>query len=91
MSDPKTYPDPDVFNPERFLGENQQPDPREACFGWGRRICPGAYLAEVSTFICVAMALATLDLSRCVEDGVECVPRYDVEEGIIRYVSGRLS
>ncbi|KAF8137074.1 cytochrome P450 [Boletus edulis] len=86
LSDPGTYPDPDVFDPERFLGENQQHDPREACFGWGRRICPGAQLAEISIFICVVTALATLDVSRCIENGVACVPRYEVEEGIIRYL-----
>ncbi|KAG6375607.1 cytochrome P450 [Boletus reticuloceps] len=84
LNDPQTYPDPDVFNPERFLGENQQLDPREACFGWGRRSCPGAHLAELSIFICVATALATLDVSRYVENGVESVPRYDVKEGYVR-------
>ena len=84
LSNPQTYPDPDVFDPERFLGEDQQPDPRDACFGWGRRRCPGALLTESTIFICVAMALATLDVSRRVENGVECVPRYDVEEGVLR-------
>ncbi|KAF8444934.1 cytochrome P450 [Boletus edulis BED1] len=86
LNDPQIYPDPDVFNPERFLGENQQLDPRRACFGWGRRSCPGAHLAQLSIFICVATALATLDVSRYVENGVELVPRYDVEEGIVRHV-----
>ena len=88
LSDPETYPDPEVFNPERFLGEDQQLDPREACFGWGRRSCPGAHLAELSIFICVAMALATLDVSRYIENGVEWVPKYDVKEGIVRWVFG---
>jgi len=81
LSDPETYPDPDTFDPERFLGEDQQLDPREVCFGWGRRSCPGALLAELSIFTCIAMALATLDVSRHVENGVECVPRHDVRRG----------
>jgi len=86
LSNPETYPSPDVFDPERFLGENQQLDPGEACFGWGRRSCPGGPLADSTIFICVAIALATLDVSRCVENGVVCVPTYDVEEGMIRHV-----
>ena len=27
------------FNPERFLGDSPEPDPRGAVFGFGRRIC----------------------------------------------------
>lgn len=84
MSDPKVYPNPDVFDPERFFGENKQLDPREACFGWGRRSCPGAHLADSTVFISVAMSLTTLNVSRCIENGVECVPKYDVKEGGIR-------
>ena len=84
LSDPDEYPDPDVFNPERFLGENQQLDPRDVSFGWGRRRCPGILLGESTLFICVATALATMDISRCVENGVEVVPKYDVKEDMIR-------
>ena len=35
-------------------------------------------------FIYVAMTLATMDVSRCVENGVELVPRYEFEEEMIR-------
>ena len=31
------------FNPERFLGDNPEPDPRLTVFGYGRRICEYRY------------------------------------------------
>ena len=31
--------DPLEFNPERFLGDNPEADPRVSVFGYGRRIC----------------------------------------------------
>ncbi|KIJ18483.1 hypothetical protein PAXINDRAFT_128630 [Paxillus involutus ATCC 200175] len=83
LHDKETYPDPEVFNPERFLGDNVQPDPRNVCFGWGRRVCPGHHLADASIFISVAMSLATLDISRHVEDGIEVVPKHEVINGIV--------
>jgi cytochrome P450 len=44
--DPSVYPDPDVFRPERFLGD--QPDMNYAWipFGGGRRRCAGSRIAE---------------------------------------------
>lgn len=42
MHDPETYgPNPYDFDPTRFLGENPALDPRDICFGFGRRyVCP---------------------------------------------------
>lgn len=45
LQDPNVYPNPEVFDPERFIareGKPAQPDPYDFCFGFGRRICPGA-------------------------------------------------
>jgi cytochrome P450 len=39
--DEKVYPNPEIFDPTRFLGEDQQMDPMKFIFGFGRRICPG--------------------------------------------------
>ena len=35
--DERVYSEPMQFNPERFLGEDAEPDPFAAVFGFGRR------------------------------------------------------
>lgn len=41
LHDPKTYPDPDKFNPDRFMQDEQLnplvKDPKTVAFGFGRR------------------------------------------------------
>jgi cytochrome P450 len=53
--DPKLYPEPEKFKPERFLKDGQVcgvdlADRGHFGFGYGRRICPGMYIAERSLF-----------------------------------------
>jgi cytochrome P450 len=40
------YSEPLKFKPERFLADKAEKDPITISFGWGRRICPGRFLAE---------------------------------------------
>ncbi|OCH91991.1 cytochrome P450 [Obba rivulosa] len=55
--------DPEAFIPERFLDDTQDiPDPLTWIFGFGRRVCPGRYLAENSVFILAATILSTFDV-----------------------------
>ncbi|PFH48216.1 hypothetical protein AMATHDRAFT_76851 [Amanita thiersii Skay4041] len=62
--DPNVYSDPFTFNPDRFLGQQPEPDPRSYCFGFGRRISffTGKKLADYNLFITVATLLACLDI-----------------------------
>ena len=90
LHDPETYPDPFTFDPERHIaspGKEAQKDPRKICFGYGRRICPGMYLAEASLYSCVAMSLAVFDIEKAVENGVPITPVHENTSGIIRFVS----
>ncbi|KAF9024764.1 cytochrome P450 [Hymenopellis radicata] len=67
LHDGDVYRNPDVFQPKRFLARG--------VFGFGRRICPGRYLAMNSVFIAVASILWAFNIERaCDADGEEIIP-----------------
>ncbi|KAL4077431.1 cytochrome P450 [Scleroderma citrinum] len=78
LHDERTYTDPFEFIPERFVGEKPEADPRNACFGLGRRRCPGYFLGEPSVWLMCAQALAVFDISKHIENGVEITPKVDL-------------
>ncbi|KAI0321920.1 cytochrome P450 [Amylostereum chailletii] len=85
-----TYHNALVFNPDRFLGEHPEQDPRDICFGFGRRICPGTpfpgmNLADASLFVACAMSLATLNISKAIENGVVIEPERGLVGGTIAH------
>ncbi|KAI0632727.1 cytochrome P450 [Trametes polyzona] len=90
LHDPDTYEDPFAFNPDRFLakegGKEPEYDPRKIAFGFGRRICPGIYLAEPSVLMVAAMLLSVYDISApCTEAGVPITPEN------VEYTGGTIS
>ncbi|KAI5897283.1 cytochrome P450 [Schizophyllum commune H4-8] len=77
LHDERTYRHPMEFCPERFLAsEGRQPerDPRTICFGFGRRICPGRELADISLFFACTSILSVFEISKWREGDVEVAP-----------------
>ncbi|PBK93209.1 cytochrome P450 [Armillaria gallica] len=69
LHDEKDYPNPMVFDPDRFMpedGRRLQPNPT-AAWGFGRRICPGRYLALNTAWIAIASMASTLSFSKAVD------------------------
>ncbi|KAJ5334140.1 uncharacterized protein N7506_007923 [Penicillium brevicompactum] len=85
--DPEVYENPSVFDPERFLNNsnsNPVPDPSNVSFGFGRRICPGRLVADISLFLTIAHTLAVFNITKPLrEDGRTAEPNVDFTPGII--------
>ncbi|KAK6991801.1 cytochrome P450 [Favolaschia claudopus] len=86
LHDEKNFPDPDLFNPDRFMNAlGKDLDPRAIIFGLGRRNCPGKYLGEASIFLAISTSLATLRVSKFRDaDGKTVEPR-------VKFTSGHTS
>ncbi|KDQ57809.1 hypothetical protein JAAARDRAFT_276111 [Jaapia argillacea MUCL 33604] len=67
LHDPAVYSNPHVFNPDRFLGAHPEADPSSLYFGFGRRICPGIHLAELTIFTTCATMLYLFDITKTVD------------------------
>ncbi|KAJ3574094.1 hypothetical protein NP233_g1993 [Leucocoprinus birnbaumii] len=77
--DEARFAEPDAFRPERFLEENADFDPiNMGGFGYGRRICPGRYIATNSAWLAIAQILAAFIVS----------PKHDGELKSPEFVSG---
>ncbi|KAG5652857.1 hypothetical protein H0H81_003356 [Sphagnurus paluster] len=55
--DPAVFPDPEAFNPKRWLRTDGslREDLRSYPFGFGRRVCPGQYIATASVLLNTAL------------------------------------
>ena len=101
LLDPDNYPDPESFKPTRFLKQpdsmsgtemvldHSVPDPSNLVFGFGRRACPGRWLAYDSLWMAFASILSTLEISPIRdENGQPVPPRNGCKGNFITYVVG---
>lgn len=84
--DERYYSSPEEFIPERYAsredGGRGEPLP-DGPFGFGRRVCPGQYLALSGVYIAIATLLAATEL-RCPQDkeGRNVVPKVSFSNGL---------
>lgn len=75
--DERRYSDPDTFDPDRYVakefGGKGEPFP-EGPFGFGRRICPGQWLATAGVYIMITTLLATVEMCCAVGPDGEDIP-----------------
>ncbi|KAJ7627128.1 cytochrome P450 [Roridomyces roridus] len=86
MNDETMYPNPGIFDPERFLLEGKLKrdilDP-QLMFGFGRRICPGRHLAADSLWLTIVSILATFNITKAVgDDGKVIEPSYEFSSAV---------
>lgn len=78
--DPETYKNPHEFDPTRYARDEPYPNGN---FGFGRRKCPGNFLALASVYMFLATLLATFELEQVIgEDGRPKVPEPGVSIGL---------
>ncbi|KDR66571.1 hypothetical protein GALMADRAFT_80669 [Galerina marginata CBS 339.88] len=82
------YRDPFTFNPDRFMKDGKIDksvrDPGHACWGFGRRICPGRYMAFSAVWIAIASLIATFNIKKAVdEDGNVIEPTHEYISALV--------
>ncbi|THU79723.1 cytochrome P450 [Dendrothele bispora CBS 962.96] len=85
--DERIYSDPDSFKPMRFMpkekGGKEEPY-FVAQWGFGRRICPGRYLADTQLWLAIVTILATLNIRKAKdENGKEIEPEVKFTDGLV--------
>ncbi|KAF8168214.1 cytochrome P450 [Crassisporium funariophilum] len=90
LHDPELYPDPFQFKPERFVEEEGKPtcpDPTTVgAFGFGRRVCPGRYLATNSAWIAIVSILSAFNISKFVDETGKVVePLIEYTDGLVTH------
>ncbi|KAG2134587.1 cytochrome P450 [Suillus bovinus] len=71
--DPSIYHNPEVFDPQRWIGADgeMKENLKLFTFGFGRRVCPGLHVANRSVYIAVALILWSFTLAEDPSDPID--------------------
>ena len=86
LHDDRLFPDPFTFKPERFTDPNVDPRVPAAvdyAFGFGRRVCPGRWMAHAFVWVVVASVLSAFKIEKAVRDGRVIEPTGAFTPGIL--------
>ncbi|OCH90317.1 cytochrome P450 [Obba rivulosa] len=87
LHDEQHYDNPSAFDPDRFIPQNGSSpplDPREASFGYGRRVCPGRHFADDLLWLMLVNILAAFNISKYVDaDGKVIEPSGTFISGLV--------
>jgi cytochrome P450 len=86
LHDDRLFPDPFTFKPERFIGPDVDPRVHPAvdyAFGFGRRVCPGRWMAHAFVWVVVASVLSAFRIEKAVRDGRVIEPTGAFTPGIL--------
>ena len=81
LRDPVTFPEPSRFKPERWLAPDAPALP-DAAFGFGRRACPGCFMAREIVWAAITGVLAAFEISPVEDDP----PKERYISGIVKCV-----
>ncbi|KAL9567214.1 hypothetical protein ACKAV7_008644 [Fusarium commune] len=85
--DLEVYHDPMEFKPERYFEPENEPSPMDLVFGFGRRACPGRWIADQTLFLSIAQTLAVFEIKKELDgEGTEIEVVYEQLPGVISRV-----
>jgi cytochrome P450 len=91
LHEPTRYPNPSTFDPARFADRDPSSTtknpPPDVAYGFGRRVCPGRYLASDTIWIVAASVFAAFEIRRPLDgEGREVLPEVAYTPGLFRCV-----